>query len=611
MSSLGKLLIYFTAHKRYIILAIAGIFLSTLSMSFIPIQTQRMIDVGIGNEDLSFVMRNALLMVFFGFIVMVGMFVNGIYGVRVAQNITADIRTALYHHIQTLSFGNLDKLNTGNLLVRLTTDITRIQQLVMSGLGILLMAPLLFLWSIVMIYFTSPELALIFWVILPIVVGLMAFFATRSQPMYKAVQQRLSRLNVVLQENLIGMRTVKAFVRSDFERDRFADANYQFTTENITVNQFVAWVMPTLQVVVNMGLVAVLWFGGNLAIDGAFTPGQIVAFINYLIQALTPMMFLGQILPQVAAAEASAARIVEVLESNAEVQDKPLSRSALLSQRTQMPQDTQEDSSPLQESHGRVVFDNVTFRYGKEDSATSSEDGGKESRHEDGKDVLSAINLIVEPGETVAILGATGSGKSSLVNLIPRFYDVDNGRILIDGVDIRDMTQASLRAQIGICLQEAILFGDKISENIRYGAPDLSDEQMGVVARAADAHEFILTKPKGYDAIIGQRGVNLSGGQRQRMSIARALARKPKILILDDSTSAVDVATERRIQRALTDLVRDCTTFIVAQRISTVLTADKIIVLDSGRIVAEGTHTELMKSSQHYREIYESQLGES
>ncbi|MEM7533171.1 MAG: ABC transporter ATP-binding protein [Chloroflexota bacterium] len=585
MPTLRKLLAYLKPYQRDLILSITGMFIGTLGMSLIPWQTQRIIDEGIPTGDVLFVVQTTLLMAVCAVIVTVGMYVNNFFAVSASQNLAADIRAILYRHIQTLSFGNLDQHNTGNLLVRLTTDVSRIQQMVMMGLGLMIMAPLLFIWGTVMIYITSPDLAVIMWVILPFTVLFTYIFARRAQPMFRGVQERLSRLNIILQENLTGMRTVKAFVRADYEGSRFGDANDALMHDSVEVNQFMAWVMPTLQLFINIGMVAVIWFGGNLTIDGSFTTGQIIAFVNYLGQALTPMMFLGQMLPQISAAEVSAVRITEVLDSEAQVQDDP-------------------DAQTIQRDavQGRVVFEHVSFRY-------MGQNAGEDSSHDSSQDVLHDLNLTVEPGETVAILGATGSGKSSLVNLIPRFYDVDSGRITIDGVDVRDMTQESLRAQIGICLQEAVLFSGEIRKNIAYGASDLSDEQMVAVAKAADAHAFITGKADGYDTVLGQRGMGLSGGQQQRMSIARALARDPKILILDDSTSAVDVATEIRIQRALDALIGDRTTFIVAQRISTVLTADKIVVLDNGRVAAIGNHQELIASSPLYQEIYESQLG--
>ncbi|MBC8446303.1 MAG: ABC transporter ATP-binding protein, partial [Chloroflexi bacterium] len=344
--------------------------------------------------------------------------------------------------------------------------------------------------------------------------------------------------------------------------------------ENIKVMQLAAALMPTMLFLVNLGVVGVVWLGGQLAISGDLTVGQIVASINYMSYSLFPMMMLGAMTGPLSAADASAGRIWEVLDSPAEVQDRP-------------------NAQPLPNVTGRVAFENVCFSY----------------NHDCQELVLQDINLVAEPGQTVAILGATGSGKSSLTYLIPRFYDVERGRVTLDGVDVRDIPLDALRTQIGIALQETVLFSGTVRDNVRYGRPDATDKEVIAAAKAAQAHDFIAAFPDGYDALVGQRGVNLSGGQKQRIAIARALLVQPKVLILDDSTSAVDVETEAQIEAALEQLMADSTTFVIAQRISTVLNADKIVVLDRGQIAAEGTHAELMVSSPIYREIYESQLG--
>jgi ATP-binding cassette subfamily B protein len=338
-----------------------------------------------------------------------------------------------------------------------------------------------------------------------------------------------------------------------------------------------ALLMPGLQILFNGGIIAVLWFGGNLAFAGDLTTGEVVAFVNYLLFTLVPVVMLGMIMPNLAAGGASAERIVEVLDVPPEVQDRP---SAL----------------HIQDTRGHVVFEDVWFSY----NGNPRQDA-----------VLKGVTLTAKPGEMVAILGQTGSGKSSLVHLIPRFYDVTDGRLLLDGVDVRELTQDSLRAQVGVCLQESVLFRGTIRDNIRYGCPEASDGEVIAAARAAQAHWFIADLPDGYDTVLGQRGAGLSGGQKQRVAIARALLTQPSVLILDDSTSAVDVETEARIQDALDELMQETTFFVVAQRISTVLTADKIVVLDRGQVAAVGTHTELMESSPIYQDIYASQLGEN
>jgi ATP-binding cassette subfamily B protein len=379
----------------------------------------------------------------------------------------------------------------------------------------------------------------------------------------------------LIQENLAGVRLVKAFVRADYEQQRFRAGNDSLTEQTISAIRLVAVVMPAMMLTVNLGIAGVIWFGGVQVFRGSLQVGQILAFVNYLLSTLFSLMMLGMLLMRLFRAIASADRIQAILDSQPEIGDpsNPISPPVL---------------------KGRVAFEQVTFSY----------DGNA------GEPVLRDVSFSVEPGQMVAILGATGSGKSSLVHLIARFYDVTSGRVMIDGVDVRDLDKAALRKQVGIALQESILFSGTIRDNIRYGSPDASDEEVVAAARAAQAHEFITHLPEGYDTILGQRGVNVSGGQKQRIAIARALLTQPAVLILDDSTSAVDVETEARIQDALSESLASCTGFVVAQRISTVLSADRILVLDEGAIVAQGTHSELLSSSPIYREIYESQLGD-
>jgi ATP-binding cassette subfamily B multidrug efflux pump len=374
---------------------------------------------------------------------------------------------------------------------------------------------------------------------------------------------------------LAGVRVVKAFVRATYEMRRFRRANDELMERTIHSARVVAATMPGVMLAVNLGVVGAIWFGGVQVTVGSMQVGQLIAFINYLMTTLRSLMFVSMLVMRFARAEASAERVQEVLDAEPEVQDRPDAIVELFPQ-------------------GRVTFEGVSFSYD----------------HDGGDAVLKGIDFVAEPGQTVAILGATGSGKSSLVNLIPRFYDVDEGRVVIDGVDVRDVGQAHLRQHIGMALQESVLFSGTIRDNIRYGRPDASEEEVIAAAKAAQAHDFIVDFPEGYDTIVGQRGVNLSGGQKQRVAIARALLVQPAVLILDDSTSSVDVETEAKIQEALEGLMRDRTSFVIAQRISTVLTADKILVLDDGRIAAEGTHRDLLVSSAIYREIYDSQLGD-
>jgi ATP-binding cassette subfamily B protein len=397
--------------------------------------------------------------------------------------------------------------------------------------------------------------------------------------LFSHVQQRLDQVNEVLQENLAGVRVVKAFVRAGHEIKRFKMANDDLMDETVHAIRVISVTMPAMMMAINLGVIGALWFGGVQITVGTLRVGQLIAFINYLMRTLMSLMFVSMLVMRIARAQASGDRIQEVLDTEPNVQNGPEAITDLVPQ-------------------GRVAFDHVVFSY----------DGtGQDPVLGNGS--TDGISFVAEPGETVAILGATGSGKSSLVHLIPRFYDVDKGKVSIDGIDVRDIHTATLRRNIGVALQESVLFSGTIRDNIRYGKPDATEEEVIAAAQAAQAHEFIVEFPEGYDSVVGQRGVNLSGGQKQRIAIARALLTKPVVLILDDSTSSVDVETEAKIQEALEDVMADRTSFVIAQRISTVLTADKILVLDDGHIVAEGTHSELLASSPIYREIYESQLG--
>ncbi|HUV92096.1 MAG TPA: ABC transporter ATP-binding protein [Anaerolineales bacterium] len=579
MTSFRRMLHYLRPYWILIALAVSFLFLATVVELLIPLQIERIIDDGIATGDMGIVGIVTLEMIGLVLLSMLFSIANVILSVRVSEHSAADIRDATYRRIQQFSFGNLNELRTGELLVRLTSDVNKIKLVVMMSLIMALRTPLMLVGSLIMLVLISPTLALLLLVLLPLMTGIIWWFTVKSGPMYEAVQRRLDRLNTVMQENLAGVQVVKAFVRADYENERYDRANTQLMNKSIQVNQLVVLLLPTMVLILNLGIAAIIWFGGLQAINGQMTSGEIVAFVNYLLMTMITVMMLGRILPMISAAEASAGRILEVVDSKVKVQDKPQAR----------PIDPEQ-------VNGRIAFENVTFDYDSD-----------QNEHEA---VLKNIDFVARPGETVAILGATGSGKSTLVNLIPRFYDVSEGRVTIDGVDVREVTKESLRALVGVCLQETLLFSGTIRDNIAFGDHDASQDDIVTAAQLAAADDFITSKPDGYDTVVGKHGAGLSGGQRQRVAIARALARQPKILILDDSTSLVDVATEVRIQKALDDKLEDVTSFIVAQRISTVLTADKIIVLDKGRIAAIGNHRELMTSSPIYQEIYESQLGD-
>jgi len=575
MKQVFKLLRFVKPYWKKSLLSLALLVVVVLLDLAIPRLVQRIIDQGITPQNMKVVTSTFLLMLGISILDTLFAIGNNNYSVQVGESVARDLREALFLKIQSFSFGNLDHLKTGQLMVRLSSDSSVIQRVVQISLRIGTRAPLIMIGSIILMFNTDQHLALTMLPLLLVTSAIIVFFAVKMGPFFLTIQQKLDKLNTVLQENIAGVRVVKAFVRARHEAGRFEAANEDFTDRNIKVMQFMSTMGPALSVCVNIGIVIVIWAGGLQSIHGNVTTGQLVAFINYLQTALGPLMIMVNLANVWAAGMASAERVNEVLEEVPEVQDAPGAPDLPASTRP------------------RVVFENVGFHYnGSTDTP-----------------VLEGINLTVEPGQTVAILGATGAGKSTLINLIPRFYDASEGRILIDGVDIRQVRQESLLAQVGIVPQETVLFSGTVRDNLRYGRPDASDEEVVAAAKAAQAHEFILDLEAGYDTHVEERGVNLSGGQKQRIAIARALLIRPSILILDDSTSSVDVETETKIQAALDELMQGRTCFVVAQRISTVLKADKIVVIEKGHIAAEGTHRQLLKSSPIYKEIYASQLG--
>ncbi len=580
MDSVGSLMRFVRPYWKRAVMALV-LLTSLVGLDLaIPRLFQRIIDQGVLQNDQAVVTQTSILMLsisLVSFLIAIG---NNILSVQVGESVARDLREALFQKIQGFSYGNLDRQKTGELMVRLSSDTTAFQRLVQITLRIGTRAPLLMVGSLVLMFTTSQALALTMIPLLLVTSLVIVVFVIKMEPLYRTVQQKLDRLNTVLQENIAGARLVKAFVRAAFEGARFRSANDAFTFNSIQVMQIQSSMGPILTMLVNIGMVVVIWAGGIRAIQGGISTGQIVAFINYLRTTMTPLTMMTVLSNVWAGGIASAQRINKVLDTAPEVQDAP---AAVLPAR-----------SPADPAAGRLVFEHVTFQY-----------NGADADHP----VLEDINLVAEPGQTVAILGATGAGKTSLINLLPRFYDVTAGRITLDGVDLRDLQQEALHNLVGIVPQESILFTGTVADNIRYGRPSASLEEVIAAAQAAQAHDFIMRLPQGYDTHVEQRGANFSGGQKQRLAIARALLTRPKILILDDSTSSVDVETETRIQQALDTQMHPHTSFVVAQRISTVLKADKIIVIDNGRVAAEGSHHELMRSSPIYQEIYDSQLG--
>jgi len=569
-------------YRRLAALALLGTLVSVLINLSIPLQTARVIDDGIAANDSGLVARVVILMVV---LIVSGMAVAALttaIAVRLAFGTITDLRRDLYDHVQSLSFSNLDRLPSGDLLTRLTNDMTKVQTVLTMGLSFIAQAPIMFIGSLTAIVVLDAGLAVIVAVMVPIIAVIVWYVVRRSSVLYDAVQTRVDRMNNVLSENITGTEVVKAFVRQRHEIERFDVVADDLADQATQVNQLVASLMPTLIALSSLGIAAVVWLGGNNVMDGTLSEGDLVAFISYLAMVAMPLMIFAFVQPLLSAANASMARIDEVLRHLPDVPDV-IDGIDLASLPTP----------------GEIEFEGVLFSY-----ATSSDD----SRSSDNA-ALENVDLRIRQGTTVAILGATGSGKSSLVHLIPRFYDATAGTVRVGGVDVRELDKNSLRRGVGIALQSPQLFSGTVMENLRYGRPDATDAEVIEAAKAAQANDFVAAMTDGYDSVIEQGGANLSGGQRQRLAIARTLVTDPAILILDDSTSAVDLETEAKIQDALA-AYDDRTVLLVAQRISTALGADEIVVLDDGRVCAHGTHDDLIATNSVYQEIFASQLGE-
>jgi ATP-binding cassette, subfamily B, multidrug efflux pump len=632
MKAFRKLMSYLRPYWHWALLA--PLFMAVeVSLDLVqPRLIATIIDEGVALRDMTVVLNTGLLMIGVALLAGVAGLTCSIFAVMAAESMGADLRASLFRKVHSLSFANVDKLETGSLVTRLTNDVTQMQNAVAMILRMMVRGPLMFIGSLVMASITAPELAPLFFVLVPLIVLTITLIVRKAFPLFKQVQGKVDGLNTVMQESLMGVRVVKAFVRGEHEEQRFDAANEDLMSLAVKAMRTVAVGWPLMMLILQIGVAAVLWFGGVRVVGGTMQIGEIVAFINYLMRTLMSLMMVSMIVIHISQAEASAQRIDEVLISEPAIKNRPEAlrefapltplmagaaapgngRGLLSSERTvavhpPVPGNGRDSGTGAGNGsryatgrpRGRVAFEDVTFAY----------DGDE---HEP---VLRNVSFVAEPGETVALLGATGAGKSSLIHLIPRFYDVQEGRVTLDGIDVRDIHTDALRRNVAVALQEPILFSGTIRDNIRYGRPEATDAEVESAARMAQAHDFVISFPDGYDTELGQRGVNLSGGQKQRIAIARALLVDPAVLILDDSTSSVDVETEGEIQEALAEFVKGLealprTTFMVAQRISTVLNADKILVLDGAGIAAEGTHAELLQTSPIYRDIYESQLGE-
>jgi len=589
MRALRQLWPWIRPYRGFAISSFAATLVGVVINLLIPLLTSRIIDDGVVARDSSFVIRTGVVMIGLIIVGMAASALASILGVRLAFNTVTDLRNDTFAKTQEFSFGNLDQLASGEILTRITSDITRVTLLLSIGISFAAQVPITFFGALFAILSIDLSLIAIPAVMIPIVGGIVVFTISSASPLYDAVQSQIDRLNTVLQENIQGAEVIKAFVRQQHEVDRFDEVAEDLADRAVRVNQLVASLFPSLILVSSMGIAAVLWLGGSNVIDGSLTEGELVAFISYMGLLIFPMMMFAFLQPTISAATASMQRIAEIFDAQPTVPDPA---GGL---------DLGDLSDP-----GTIEFDAVSLRYPRRELADADTDSRVANP---AAAALHNVSLRIDSGSTVAILGATGSGKSTLAHLIARFYDPTSGEVRVGGVDVRTLTKESLRRHVGIALQQPQLFRASVRENLRFARPDATNAEIEAACRAAQAHDFILEMPEGYDAAVEQSGANLSGGQRQRLAIARTLLINPTILIFDDSTSAVDLDTEARIQDALVAL-GDLTIVIVAQRISTALAADRIVIIDQGRVAAHGSHDELLASSEIYRDIYRSQLGE-
>ena len=565
---------YILPYKSAFILGPLMMVTEVLGEILLPKFMSMIINHGVAQKDGGYILKMGLVMAITSFLMAAGGILGAYFAAKASISFTSDLRRDLFARVQQFSFKNIDTFSTGSLVTRLTNDIQQVQNLIMMGLRMMLRAPGMFLGALVMAFWMNAELAAVILVVIPLLTAAIVWILRTAYPRFTAMQKALDTLNSGIQEVLTNVRVVKSFVREDYEEKRFADTNRELKEAGLRALKIVIATMPVMMFAMNVTTLAVVWFGGNLIIGGRMAVGDLTAFTTYIVQILMSLMMLSMVFLQSSRAMASIRRIDEVLDEPIDLSDENAS---------------QKDRKV---EKGRVEFKDVSFSY-----------------REGGEPVLSHISLTAEPGETIGILGATGSGKTSLVQLIPRLYDVTEGSVRVDGIDVREYSLKNLRDGVGMVLQKNVLFSGTIEENLRWGDETATEEEVRRAAVYAQADSFVNLFAEGYKTEMGQGGVNVSGGQKQRLCIARALLKKPKILILDDSTSAVDTATEAAIRTAFREDLKDTTKFIIAQRLSSLEYADRILVLEDGRMIGEGTQEKLLASCEAYREIYETQYG--
>ncbi|MGL6173918.1 MAG: ABC transporter ATP-binding protein [Cellulosilyticaceae bacterium] len=556
-----------------ILLALILIFLQSLANLFLPMLMSKIVDIGINDSNIHYIMRIGLLMLGVALLGSIFTIISNLFSSKIALGFSSDLRKSLFVKVESFSLGEFNQLGTSSLITRTTNDVTQVQQLVLITLRMMVTAPLMIVGGIIMALSTNVQLSVILLISIPILLAIIFLVGRKGIPLFQAMQVKLDKVNLVLRENLTGIRVIRAFNKVDYEKKRFDQANFDLTDNAIRVNKIIATLMPSMMVILNLTTVAILWFGGIKVNRGHLEVGSLIAFIQYVMQIMMSLVMLTMMFIMIPRASASASRINEVLD---------------------LPFNITDDIHPISETSkkGFVEFKDVSFSY------ESSEEP-----------VLSHISFLTKPGQTTAIIGGTGSGKSTLISLISRFHDVSSGEILVDGVNIKDLSQKALRSKIGLVPQKAILFSGSIKDNILYGKEDATDREITHALDIAQANEFISHMPDGIHSPIAQGGSNISGGQKQRLSIARALVRKPEIYIFDDSFSALDFKTDAILRKALKSETSHASVIIVAQRISTIMDANQILVLHDGKIVGSGTHKELLTTCNIYKEIALSQLS--
>ncbi len=540
----------------------------------LPAYMAKIINIGAANRDVPYIVGTGITMIIIAFVMMAGGIGGAWFASKASISFGADLRNDCFKKVQKFSFTNIDTFSTGSLVTRLTNDITQVQNLIMMALRMMLRAPGMLIGAIIMAFSMNAGLARIFLVIMPVMIVVITIIMRTAFPRFTMMQKKLDKVNSNIQETLQNVRVIKSFVRGEYEEERFSRSNEDLKDSSLRAFKVVIFQMPLMAFFMNATTLLVVWMGGKQVLVGDMPVGNLTAFTTYIVQVLMSLMMLAMVLLQSSRAIASAKRINEVLDTEIDLTDDRAGKKDALVQK------------------GRIEFRGVSFRYYKESQ----------------EKVLDDINLTIEPGQTVGIIGSTGCGKSTLVSMIPRLYDADEGSVLVDGVDVRDYSLKNLRNGVGMVLQKNVLFSGTIEENLMWGDEDASEEEVIKASEAAQAAAFLQTFPDGWQTQLGQGGVNVSGGQKQRLCIARALLKKPRILILDDSTSAVDTATEAKIRESFTGTLKETTKLIIAQRITSVMEADQIVVMDEGKIVGLGRHQDLLADCSAYQEIYYSQM---